>query len=77
LAAVPANGSPYPDALKGDEISDLVRLSTISDIFAALIESRPYRPAMSSQDTHRVLCEMDGKLERPLVKAFQKVALVA
>jgi HD-GYP domain-containing protein (c-di-GMP phosphodiesterase class II) len=62
---------------EGGEISDLVRLSTISDIFAALIESRPYRPAMSSQDAHRVLSEMDGKLERPLVKAFQKVALVA
>jgi hypothetical protein len=61
----------------GDGISDLVRLLTISDIFAALIESRPYRPAMSSQDGYRVLCEMDGRLERPLVKAFCKVALVA
>jgi hypothetical protein len=29
--------SGYPDAPNGDEISDLVRLSTISDIFAALI----------------------------------------
>jgi HD-GYP domain-containing protein (c-di-GMP phosphodiesterase class II) len=71
------DGSPYPDPLMGSEISDLVRLLTISDIFAAWVESRPYRPAMSSQDACRVLCEMDGKLERPLVKAFQKVALVA
>jgi putative nucleotidyltransferase with HDIG domain len=71
------DGSGYPDALKAGEISDLVRLLTISDIFAALIESRPYRPAMSSQDAYRVLCEMDGKLERPLVKAFRKVALAA
>jgi hypothetical protein len=31
---------------------------------------------MSSQDTHRVLWKMDG-MERALVKAFQKVALVA
>lgn len=71
------DGSGYPDALKAPEISDLVRLLTISDIFAALIESRPYRPAMSRQDAYRVLCEMDGKLERPLVQAFRKVALVA
>jgi putative nucleotidyltransferase with HDIG domain len=71
------DGSGYPDALKASEISDLVRLLTISDIFAALIESRPYRPAMSRQEAYRILCEMDGKLERPLVKAFRKVVLAA
>jgi HD-GYP domain-containing protein (c-di-GMP phosphodiesterase class II) len=63
--------------LKAADISDLVRLLTISDIFAALIESRRYRPAMPGEDAYRVLCEMDGKLERPLVQAFQKIALVA
>jgi putative nucleotidyltransferase with HDIG domain len=69
------DGSGYPDALTAPEISDLVRLLTISDIFAALIESRPYRPAMSRQDAYKILCAMDGKLERSLVKAFQNVAL--
>jgi putative nucleotidyltransferase with HDIG domain len=71
------DGSGYPDALTGPEISDLVRLLTISDIFAALIEQRPYRPAMSRQDAYKVLCAMDGKLEQSLVKAFQNVALKA
>jgi HD-GYP domain-containing protein (c-di-GMP phosphodiesterase class II) len=71
------DGSGYPDALTGSEISDLVRLLTISDIFAALIESRSYRPAMSRQDAYKILCAMDGKLERSLVKAFQNVALRA
>jgi putative nucleotidyltransferase with HDIG domain len=70
------DGSGYPDALKASEISDLVRLLTISDIFAALIESRPYRPPMSRLSAYKILCEMDGKLERPLVNAFRKVALV-
>lgn len=69
------DGSGYPDALAAPEISDLVRLLTISDIFAALIESRPYRPPMSRQDAYNILCAMDGKLERSLVKAFQNVAL--
>src|SRR5690349_2102885 len=32
------DGSGYPDALCADSISDLVRVLTISDIFAALIE---------------------------------------
>jgi putative nucleotidyltransferase with HDIG domain len=71
------DGSGYPDALMAPEISDLVRLLTISDIFAALIESRPYSPAISRQDAYQILCGMDGKLERSLVKAFRNVALVA
>jgi HD-GYP domain-containing protein (c-di-GMP phosphodiesterase class II) len=71
------DGSGYPDALTAPEISDLVRLLTISDIFAALIEARPYRPPMSRQDAYNILCAMDGKLERSLVKAFQSVALKA
>src|SRR3982074_2775557 len=70
------DGSGYPDGLTAPEISDLVRLLTISDIFVALIESRPYRPAMPRQNAYKILCGMDGKLERPLVKAFRNVALV-
>jgi HD-GYP domain-containing protein (c-di-GMP phosphodiesterase class II) len=54
-----------------------VRLLTISDIFAALIESRPYRPPMPRHTAYEILCGMDGKLERSLVKAFRNVALVA
>jgi len=71
------DGSGYPDALTAPEISDLVRLLTISDIFAALIESRPYRPAMSRQSAYTILCSMDGKLEQSLLKAFRTVALEA
>jgi HD-GYP domain-containing protein (c-di-GMP phosphodiesterase class II) len=71
------DGSGYPDGLKAAQISDLVRLLTISDIFAALIESRPYRPQMSRQDAYKILCDMDEKLERALVKAFWNVARVA
>jgi HD-GYP domain-containing protein (c-di-GMP phosphodiesterase class II) len=71
------DGSGYPDALTAPQISDLVRLLTISDIFAALIESRPYRPAMPRQDAYKILCGMEGKLERSLVQAFRNVALVA
>jgi putative nucleotidyltransferase with HDIG domain len=71
------DGSGYPDGLKASEISDLVRLLTISDIFAALIESRPYRPAMPRPEAYKILCGMEGRLERSLVKAFGNVALKA
>lgn len=71
------DGSGYPDALPAGQISDLARLLTIADIFAALIEARPYRPPMPRQDAYKILCDMEGKLEMPLVKAFRKVALAA
>ncbi len=69
------DGSGYPDGLTASDIPDLVRLLTISDIFAALIELRPYRPTRSRQEAYQILCGMHGKLERPLVKTFRKVAL--
>lgn len=71
------DGSGYPDALIGQKIPDLARLLTISDIFAALIEVRSYKPSLPRQEAYRILCEMDGKLEMPLVEAFKHVALVA
>ena len=40
------DGSGYPDALSAESISDIVRMMTIADIFAALIESRSYKPGM-------------------------------
>ena len=70
------DGSGYPDGLMAPQISDLVRLLTISDIFAALIKSRPYSPAISRQDAYKILCGMDEKLELSLVRAFRNVALV-
>jgi putative nucleotidyltransferase with HDIG domain len=71
------DGSGYPDRLSSSKISDLVRLLTISDIFAALIEVRPYRAPMPRPAAYQILCDMNGKLEGPLVKAFRNVALVA
>jgi putative nucleotidyltransferase with HDIG domain len=71
------DGSGYPDGLAASQISDVVRMLTISDIFAALVETRPYRPAMSRHDAYQILCGMEGKLERPLLTAFRKIALAA
>jgi len=71
------DGSGYPDALTAPAISDIVRLLTIADIYAALIESRPYRPPMSRQKAYDVLGDMGGKVERALVRAFRPVALSA
>jgi putative nucleotidyltransferase with HDIG domain len=69
------DGSGYPDRLSGADISDIVRILTISDIFAALIEDRIYKPSMPRTQAYEILCGMHGKLERPLVTAFKEVAL--
>jgi putative nucleotidyltransferase with HDIG domain len=71
------DGSGYPDRLTSSKISDMVRLLTISDIFAALIEARPYRAPMPRHTAYQILCDMNGKLETSLVKAFRNVALAA
>jgi putative nucleotidyltransferase with HDIG domain len=69
------DGSGYPDGLCAESISDIVRMLTISDIFAALIENRVYRQPMSRQAAYDILSGMQGKLEKPLVAAFKDVAL--
>jgi putative nucleotidyltransferase with HDIG domain len=69
------DGSGYPDALCAASISDIVRILTISDIFAALIEHRHYKPTMPREQAYEIIQGMCGKLERPLVAAFRDVAL--
>jgi HD-GYP domain-containing protein (c-di-GMP phosphodiesterase class II) len=69
------DGSGYPDKLCAESIPDIVRMLTISDIFAALIESRSYRKPMARQAAYDILCGMNGKLEKPLLAAFKDVAL--
>ncbi|WP_238183315.1 HD-GYP domain-containing protein, partial [Methylobacterium trifolii] len=66
------DGSGYPDRLSGDRIDDPIRLLTICDIYAALTERRPYRPAMPQAEALRVLRGMSAaaKLEPALVEAF-------
>jgi putative nucleotidyltransferase with HDIG domain len=69
------DGSGYPDALCAANISDIVRILTISDIFAALVEDRRYKPSTPRVQAYEILCGMRGKLESPLVIAFKEVAL--
>jgi HD-GYP domain-containing protein (c-di-GMP phosphodiesterase class II) len=69
------DGSGYPDGFCAASIADIVRILTISDIFAALIERRTYKPTMPREQAYEIIRSMDGKLERPLVAAFKDVAL--
>ncbi|MGU3662719.1 HD-GYP domain-containing protein [Methylobacterium sp. A49B] len=69
------DGTGYPDKLCGKEIPDLVRLITICDIFAALIEARPYKAPKAAGEAYAILKTMEAKLDGDLVRAFGGVAL--
>jgi putative nucleotidyltransferase with HDIG domain len=69
------DGTGYPRQLNGHEIGEQVRLVTITDIFAALIEQRSYKPALSGPEAYAYLCSLEDKLDRAFVRAFEPVAL--
>ena len=68
------DGSGYPHGLRASEISDLVRMITISDVFGALIERRSYKPPMTGQAAYQILLDMGPKIDQALVRAFRPVA---
>ena len=69
------DGTGYPNGLRGDQISDIVRLTTIADIHAALVEKRAYRLPFTHAEAFATMERMEGKLDPHLLHAFRPVAL--
>ncbi len=67
------DGSGYPDGLKGDQISPLVRITTIADIFDALTTDRPYRGKMSNEQAINELRRMNNKIDQDIVEVFAEI----
>jgi putative nucleotidyltransferase with HDIG domain len=68
------DGSGYPDRLSGHQISDLVRIVTIADVFSALSEERAYRSGLPVERALGVMESMIGQLDGDLLCAFRSVA---
>ncbi|HEY2629684.1 MAG TPA: HD-GYP domain-containing protein [Usitatibacter sp.] len=65
------NGSGYPKALTGEEISIYGRMAAIVDTFAALTNHRPYAAAASSYEALRSISGWAGDFfHEPLVQQF-------
>ncbi|OGX28004.1 MAG: hypothetical protein A2787_03510 [Omnitrophica WOR_2 bacterium RIFCSPHIGHO2_01_FULL_48_9] len=64
------DGSGYPDGLKEDQISLLVRITTVADIYDALTTDRPYRKKYSFEDASKILRDMRGQLDQSVVETF-------
>jgi len=71
------DGSGYPNGLKGNQISDIIRLTTILDIYAALVEKRAYRLPFTHARAFTLMEGMGGKLDQQLLQAFRPVAFGA
>ena len=71
------DGTGYPNGLRGDRISDIVQLTTIVDIYSALVEARAYRVPFTHAKAFAIMEQMKGKLDPHLLQAFQPVSLGA
>lgn len=66
------DGTGYPDGLRGNKISDFVRIITICDIFGALLEKRPYKSAHTPETALDIMFKMGTKLDPDLLLAFAR-----
>jgi len=69
------DGSGYPDGLHAQDISLETRILTVSDIYTALTEDRPYRPGYSHEQAIEIMIhEGPGKLDADCFAALRKAA---
>ena len=66
------NGSGYPDGLHGEKIPELARILQVVDVYDALRTARPYKPALSHEDSAQAMADeaRAGMWDKELVKAF-------
>ena len=68
------DGTGYPNRLKGEQIPLAARIAAVADVFDALTNSRPYKPAWTVGDAAKEICDNAGTQFDPhVVKAFQEV----
>lgn len=68
------DGKGYPDQLKGEEVSQLARITSIADAFDAMTSSRSYRSALSVDEAYSRIIDGKGtQFDPELVELFKKV----
>lgn len=67
------DGNGYPHGLQGDQISLIGRIVSVADVFDALTNDRPYRKALTLEETLAVLHDMIGvALDPECVAALER-----
>jgi putative two-component system response regulator len=69
------DGTGYPDRLTGEGIPLLARVLQVVDVYDALRTARPYKLALSHDETHRIMIEeaKRGLCHRRIVQEFFKM----
>jgi putative nucleotidyltransferase with HDIG domain len=61
------DGSGYPEGLRGEQISLIVRIAAVADMYDALTSGRPYREAATPEEALALLRSQAGTLLDPRV----------
>jgi HD-GYP domain-containing protein (c-di-GMP phosphodiesterase class II) len=69
------DGKGYPDGLKGEQIPFAARIFAVCDVFDALMSDRPYKSAMTFEQTmHEIALSVNrGHLEPRIVEALERM----
>ena len=67
------DGSGYPSGLKGDQIDGMLRIATICDVFAALIEERAYKPGYLATHALETMRAMGVKLDQEVLSSLERL----
>lgn len=68
------DGTGYPDGLRGDSIPLSAAIIAIADVFDAMTSERPYRKALTEEETLKTIQSLSGKQFRPdLTETFIKL----
>ncbi len=66
------DGKGYPFRINRERLDTGARIMAVADVFTALAEDRPYRPAMENERIARILAQMaaEGKLDRQATRVL-------
>jgi len=68
------DGTGYPDGLRGDSIPLTAAIIAIADVFDAMTSERPYRKALTEEETLHTIQSLSGKQFHPeLTETFIKL----
>ena len=67
------NGQGYPSTIVPLPHSPVTRILKICDVYEALTAVRPYKPAISTAKTYRMMLSMEGQFEPGLLRRFIQV----
>ena len=66
------DGSGYPHGLHADQLSLEARLIAVADVYGALSEDRPYRPALATEEIFSIMSkDVPEKLDRTCFDALR------